>query len=443
MDWKKLLSPQRYLREDIPADLWIDVRTEFQRDFDRMIFSAPFRRLQNKTQVFPLPQKIFVHNRLTHSLEVSCVGRSLGNSVFKKIRDRLSTSEKEIVGEIGSVVSTACLVHDLGNPPFGHSGEKAISNFFVSGEGLKLKSHLNRQQINDLENFEGNANLLRLLTHQFTGRREGGYALTYASLATMVKYPFSSLLVNEKKKFGHFFSENETFNHILDHAEIPVISEEPLIYARHPLVYLVEAADDICYQIMDMEDAMKLNIISKRDIIELFMAFFCEKDDAERIKKINQTLNEVKDSNEQIAFLRAMVIGKLTEESANAFVKNYDDIMQGKFSSKLLKCIDDKPAEALRNISKIAVSQVYKHPSVVKIEIAGYNVLGFLMKEFSEAVINPDSDYSHKLMSLFPEQYIPDTDDMYDKIRGVVDFISGMTDTYAVSVYRQIMGVDL
>lgn len=443
MEWKKLLSPQRFMREDIPADKWVDVRSEFQRDFDRMIFSAPFRRLQNKTQVFPLPQKIFVHNRLTHSLEVSSVGRSLGNSVFNKIKENLKSSEKDIVSEIGSVVSTACLVHDLGNPPFGHSGEKAISNFFRTGEGASLKEHFNKQQLNDLTNFEGNANLLRLLTHQFNGRREGGYALTYASLGTIVKYPFSSLLAEEKKKYGYFYSEKSTFEHIVKHAEIPIVSENPLMYARHPLVYLVEAADDICYQIMDMEDAMKLRIMPKGDVVELFMNFFSEKIDKERIKKINKTFNEVSDSNEQIAFLRAMVIGTLTEEIASAFVENYDKIMEGSFSGKLFKLINEKPAKAMKNISEIAVKHVYRHPSVVKIEIAGYNVLGALMQEFSQAIINPDNDYSLKLISLIPEQYMNVEGDTYEKMRGIIDFVSGMTDIYAVNVYRQIKGFDL
>ncbi|MBS3999545.1 MAG: deoxyguanosinetriphosphate triphosphohydrolase [Desulfobulbaceae bacterium] len=443
MEWKKLLSPQRFMREDIPPDIWSDVRTEFQRDFDRIIFSTPFRRLQNKTQVFPLPEKIFVHNRLTHSLEVASVGRSIGNQVFKKIKSRLSAEETEIVSEIGSVVATACLVHDLGNPPFGHSGEKAISNFFVNGKGAEIKTHFNDQQFNDLAYFEGNANLLRLLTHQFNGRRKGGYALTYATLATTIKYPFSSLNVKKQKKYGHFYSENDTFRQIIEHAEIPKITDNPLMFARHPLVYLVEAADDICYQIMDMEDAMKLNIMSKNHVRELFMEFFDDKVDANRIAKIKNTVSEVTDANEQMAFIRAMVIGKLTEEAANAFVANYDSIMNGTFESKLLKCIGTKQSAALKNIGDIAFAEVYNHPSVVKIEIAGYNVLGFLMQEFSDAILNPNADYSRKLLSLFPSQYRSENDSIYDKMRSVVDFISGMTDTYAVSVYRQIKGIDI
>ena len=443
MDWKKLLSPSRFMREDISPGKWTDIRTEFQRDFDRIIFSSPFRRLQNKTQVFPLPEKIFVHNRMTHSLEVASVGRSLGNLVYNLIENELSDEEKGLVCEMGSVVATACLVHDLGNPPFGHSGEKAISNFFLNGDGAKLKKHFNQQQYFDLAAFEGNANLLRLLTHRFNGRRDGGYAMTYASLGTTIKYPFNSLLAIEKKKYGHFFSENSTFKKIIDHCDIPRVSEKPAVFARHPLVYLVEASDDICYQVMDMEDAMKLGIIRKEYLTELFMEFFCKKKDAGRINKIRQTLKEVSDDNEQMAFLRAMVIGKLTEEVAKAFVDNYDSIMNGTFESKLLKCIDNKPAEAMSNISKIAVKQVYKHPSVVKIEIAGYNVLGELMSEFTNAIINSDNDYSRKLMSLFPEQYLPETDDMYGKMRAVTDFVSGMTDIYAVNVFRQIKGVDL
>ncbi len=443
MNWKKLLSPQRFMREDIPPGKWVDIRSEFQRDFDRIIFSSPFRRLQSKTQVFPLPEKTFVHNRMTHSLEVASVGRSLGNLVFNMLENKLCNSDAGIVSEIGSVVATACLVHDMGNPPFGHSGEKAISNFFHKGEGVILKKHFNEQQYNDLAAFEGNANLLRLLTHKFRGRREGGYAMTYASLGTIIKYPYSSLLSKDKKKYGHFYSENEPFEKIIKHCGIPKISENPLIFARHPLVYLVEAADDICYQVMDMEDAMKLNIIHKNQLIELYMDFFNPKTDAGRIRKINQTIKEVSDSNEQMAFLRAMVIGKLTEETANAFVDNYNEIMQGSFESKLLKHIDEKPLKALKNIAEIAIKEVYKHPSVVKIEIAGYNVLGALMSEFTNALLNTESDYSEKILSLLPAQYLPESDNMYDKMRSVTDFISGMTDKYAVNVYRQIKGIDL
>ena len=278
MDWHTLLSAKRLGLEQYHRD-HPENRSEFQRDYDRLVFSAPFRRLQNKTQVFPLPGSVFVHNRLTHSLEVSCVGRSLGNDVARLLVGRHPELAATYVPEIGAVVSAACLAHDLGNPPFGHSGERAISTFFSEGRGQSLRhpqpdgSCLTAEQWEDLTHFEGNANAFRLLTHQFEGRRQGGFVLlthqfegrrqggfvlTYTTLASIVKYPYASSLAGAKSKFGFFTTEEDTFRRIADELGMRRLQDSPLRYARHPLVYLVEAADDICYQIMDIEDAYKL-----------------------------------------------------------------------------------------------------------------------------------------------------------------------------------------
>ena len=268
MDWNKLISAKRFGLEEYHRERQ-ENRSEFQRDYDRLIFSAPFRRLQNKTQVFPLPGSIFVHNRLTHSLEVSCVGRSLGNDVSKALLERHPELGGSYLTEIGSIVSAACLAHDLGNPPFGHSGERAISTFFSEGKGLPLKEELSEAQWEDLIHFEGNANAFRLLTHQFEGRRKGGFVLTYSTLASIVKYPYSSKLAGQKSKFGFFKPEEESFRRIADELGMKQLSNEPLKYARHPLVYLVEAADDICYQLMDIEDAHKLKLLTTAETQEL------------------------------------------------------------------------------------------------------------------------------------------------------------------------------
>jgi dGTPase len=420
-----------------------DIRSEFQRDYDRLIFSSPFRRLQNKTQVFPLPGSVFVHNRLTHSLEVASVGRSLGNLVYDKIKPLLSDGEKILVREIDTAVATACLAHDLGNPPFGHSGEKAISHFFAEGEGKKIKDKISPVEYEDLVSFEGNANLLRLLTHQFQGRRKGGYALTFASLGTMIKYPYDSSQSGKKKKFGYFQTEKETFSELMTVLEIPQLDSRKYIYARHPLVYLVEAADDICYQVMDLEDAHKLNIISRDLIDELFLGFFTGANDHIKRDKIKQTLIEVSDPNEQVAFLRAMVIGQMVNAAANVFADRYDEIMKGTYQGKLLKEMEPYLDDALKNCEEVAFRQVYNHPSVIKIEISGYNVIGALLEEFYRAVMDPDSDYSKKMLSLMPLQYQSQTSDDYKKARSVVDFISGMTDVYAVDLYKQIRGLQL
>ena len=253
MNWNQLLSDKRFGMEEY-HDRKHD-RTDFQRDYDRLIFSAPFRRLQNKTQVFPLPGNIFVHNRLTHSLEVSCVGRSMGNNVARGLMNKYPEQSASFF-EIGSIVAAACLAHDMGNPPFGHSGERAISSYFMEGNGKNLEMKVRDEggRWEDFIHFEGNANAIRLLTNQFIGRRKGGFAMTYSTLASIVKYPYSSELSGTKGKFGYFQSEEETYNRIANELGIHTLQQNPSRYVRYPLVYLVEAADDICYQIMDIED---------------------------------------------------------------------------------------------------------------------------------------------------------------------------------------------
>ena len=277
MDWKKLISAKRLGMEAFHTEGGDD-RSDFLRDYDRLIFSAPFRRLQNKTQVFPLPGSIFVHNRLTHSLEVSCVGRSLGNRVSRALLKRHPELADSLVGEIGNIVSAACLAHDLGNPPFGHSGERAISAYFTEGKGQVLRNQLTAEEWDDIIHFEGNANAFRLLTHQFNGRRRGGFALTYSTLASIVKYPYSSYYAGGKSKFGFFHTEAETYRTIADELGLIRLSAEgePLRYCRHPLVFLVEAADDICYQVMDIEDAYKLKILTHDETVSLLAPFIEE-----------------------------------------------------------------------------------------------------------------------------------------------------------------------
>ena len=249
MNWNKLLSTTRLGMEDWTSSDKAEDRSQFQRDYDRIIFSSPFRRMQNKTQVFPLPQHIFVHNRLTHSLEVASVGRSLGNLLAEKII--LKYPGNQLISEIGTIVSTACLAHDLGNPPFGHSGEAAISNFFEKGAGKEFEKQLTKGEWKDFTHFDGNANAFRILTHQFNGKRPGGFALTYSTLAGIVKYPFESVHA-KKPKFGFFQSEKDDYKKIANHLEIESKPDSSDSFCRHPLVYLVEAADDICYQIMDL-----------------------------------------------------------------------------------------------------------------------------------------------------------------------------------------------
>ncbi|MBN1463873.1 MAG: deoxyguanosinetriphosphate triphosphohydrolase [Paludibacteraceae bacterium] len=436
MNWNSLLSNKRFGMEDLHLKNHDD-RTEFQRDYDRLIFSAPFRRLQNKTQVFPLPGSVFVHNRLTHSLEVACVGRSLGNGVSKKIQQQYGQVVSPFMDEIGAIVSAACLAHDLGNPPFGHSGEKAIATYFSEGEGAFLKDKMTLNQWKDIITFEGNANAFRLLTHQFNGRRKGGFALTYSTLASIAKYPYSSAYAEKKQKFGFFQSEKDDFTKIAH--ELGLIALEKEKYVRHPLVYLVEAADDICYEIMDIEDAHKLKILTTEETQDLLLAFIPH----ERIKRVRETLQIVSDTNEQIAYLRSTVIGLLIDACVDAFILNETSILKGTFASSLIKNIPETQKNAYELCEILSKKRIYKSKDVVDIEIAGYNIIYTLINKFSTAVLQPEKSYSNMLLSRIPQQYQTDSANEYGKILAVLDFISGMTDIYALDLYKKINGMSL
>jgi dGTPase len=440
MNWDKLLSNKRLGMDDWKHGTDPEDRSQFQRDYDRIIFSSPFRRMQNKTQIFPLPEHIFVHNRLTHSLEVASVGRSLGNLLADRLMDDFC--HNKLIREIGTIVSAACLAHDLGNPPFGHSGEAAISNFFENGAGKEFKDKLTVREWNDFARFDGNANAFRLLTHQFNGKRPGGFALTLPTLASIVKYPYESLLSTEQK-FGFFQSEKEDYKLIAEELQIPVKTAEGMAYARYPLVYLVEAADDICYQIMDLEDACKLGILSHEKVKDLYMGFYDTVEDREGIINIESTLKKVTDKNEQISYLRAGIIGKLVRESMCAFFDNYDDILKGTFGRSLTGSLREKQACAMSEIIKISFSDIYEYRSVVEIEIAGYKIIGTLLEEFIGAVIDPGGRYNKKILELLPKQYNPQSENLYHQIQSAVDFISGMTDIYALDLYRKIKGINL
>ena len=418
-----------------------DDRTEFQRDYDRLIFSAPFRRLQNKTQVFPLPGSVFVHNRLTHSLEVSCVGRSLGNDVASQLLKKHPALADSHISEIGSIVSAACLAHDLGNPPFGHSGEKAISTYFSEGQGMALKKELSPMEWDDLTHFEGNANAFRILTHQFEGRRKGGFVMTYSTLASIVKYPFSSQLAGKKSKFGFFLSEEADYQKIARELGIIQLSkpDEPLRYARHPLVYLVEAADDICYQMMDIEDAHKLKLLTHDETKGLYMLFFDEK----RKKRIEEVCRIVTDVNEQIAYLRSSVIGALIKECTRVFTENEKKILAGEFEGALIKHICSPLKEAYDNCSAIAFQRIYRSSDVLDIELAGFRVISTLIDLMINAVRSPEKAYSQLLINRISGQYNVNAPTLYGKIQAVLDYISGMTDVYALDLYRKIKGNSL
>ena len=447
MHWDQLLSNKRLGQEGLSNRN--DDRTEFQRDYDRLIFSAPFRRLQNKTQVFPLPGSIFVHNRLTHSLEVSSVGRSLGNDVSRLLLERHPQLADTHFTELGSIVSAACLAHDLGNPPFGHSGEKAIGTYFSEGDGQFLRTYvcedtgdcLNHKQWDDLIHFEGNANAFRLLTHHFNGRRKGGFVMTYSTLASIVKYPFSSDLAGDKHKFGFFRSEVEDYCRIADELGILKLDapEGSYRYARYPLVYLVEAADDICYQVMDIEDSHKLKLLTTDQVKNLLLNYF----EGEKRNHIAERMETLEDVNEQIVYLRSCVINCLEQECVRVFVEHEDEFLSGTFPGPLIKYISEVPRRAYQECEKMAFSNIYHCKDVVDIEIAGYKVITQLTDLMIKAVTHPEKAFSKLLINRVSPQYQILAPTLYERVMAVLDYISGMTDVFALDLYRKINGMSL
>ena len=443
MEWKQLISNKRLGQEQRHTERHDD-RSEFKRDYDRLIFSAPFRRLQNKTQVFPLPGSVFVHNRLTHSLEVASVGMSLGNDVAQRLIDmRHPELRGTLFEEIGQIVSTACLAHDLGNPPFGHSGEKAIQTFFTEGPGKELQKQVSPAFWDDITHFEGNANAFRLLTHQFKGRRPGGFVMCYSTIASIVKYPFASSAASKKGKFGFFQSEQDTYKRIADEMGIICVSKpgEPLRYVRHPLVYLVEAADDICYEIMDLEDAHKLKIITFEQTQRLMLDFFDEETQQHILQRIES--EQLTDKNEQIVYLRACVIGKLENECVNTFIEYEDEILAGSFTGSLVDHISPLQRDAYHRCAEVSVQRIYRSRPVLDVELSGYKIMETLMQQMVEAVMHPDRYYSQQLIGRVSSQYHIDDPDLEVRLMAVIDYISGMTDVYALDVYQKINGISL
>ena len=437
MNWNQLICDKRLGMEEFHDDRH-HTRSDFQRDYDRLIFSSPFRRLQNKTQVFPLPGSIFVHNRLTHSLEVSSVGRSMGNEIALRLRDKYaSVSWTQKLDCLRDIVAAACLCHDLGNPPFGHSGEKTISTYFSEGNGQALKEQVGNREWADLINFEGNANSFRLLTHRFKGRRNGGMAMTYSSLASIVKYPYSSLHAGEKGKFGFFSSEEEIFRRVATQLGMPETDSGK--FARHPLVYVTEAADDICYQIMDLEDAHKLKIIGLQEVVELLLGFFGSTD-KERMQRM---MNHLDDPNEKIAYLRSNAIGAMVVDCADVFSKNEETILAGEFRGTLVDNMNPRLKDAYAKCSATAWNKIYCAPEVVDIELAGNRIITYLLDTLMDAVMNPDKNYSRLLLNIIPGQYDTSASTLYERIQSLLDHISGMTDVYALDLFRKLNGHSL
>lgn len=436
MAWERLISDKRLGLERF-HDPRTHTRSDFQRDYDRLVFSSPFRRLQNKTQVFPLPGSIFVHNRLTHSLEVASVGRSMAREAALLLSPHANASTAERLSHLPDIVAAACLCHDLGNPPFGHSGEKTISTYFTEGNGIRLKEMLSEREWADVANFEGNANSFRVLTHQFVGRREGGFAMTYSTLASIVKYPYTSQHAGMKGKFGFFKSEEDLFRRIAGELGIP--ETEPGRFARHPLVYLVEAADDICYQIMDLEDSHRLGIVSLDEVATLLLGFF-EEDSAQRLRR---GMSHLSDPNEQVSYLRSNVIGIMVENCARSFADHEQQLLDGSLEGSLTDHLPKRLHQSYQACSRLAWEKIYNASSVVDVEIAGNRIITYLLDTLMQAVIHPERNFSKLILEKVPKQYDIHSPEVFTRVQGVLDHVSAMTDVYALDLFRKLNGHSL
>ncbi|MCX6352221.1 MAG: dNTP triphosphohydrolase [Bacteroidetes bacterium] len=445
MQWEKLFSSRRLGQSD--SNEIAQLRPGFHRDFDRIVFSTAFRHLQNKTQVVPLPETDFVHTRLTHSLETSCVGRSLGRMVGKIIIERqpeLNTKFNITEDDFGTVVATACLAHDIGNPPFGHSGEDAISDFFRGDKAIDFITGLPENFIAELQNFEGNAAGFRLLTNTNADKsaHSGGLNLTAAVLGAFTKYPkgvtpnATSKKASEKK-YGFFASDKENFKEVA--TATGLITNGDYQWKRHSLAFLMEAADDICYHIIDLEDGTKLGWVAQEEAEELLGANTLDKKDKTKLQNIFS-------SDERVGYLRAKIINQLVDETATAFIQNIDGILSGDFDESLTKNIPSQ--RQMKEIQKISLEKIYRHPSVLQIEAAGFEVLGGLLQIFLDALLGKPTQRREKIKMLLPNYSILNGDMqnpeiMQQQIHLVVEFIAGMTDRTAISLYRKISGISL
>ena len=443
MNWEQLLSLKRFgdIQKRIRSEQ-DETRLGFEVDFDRIIFSEAFRSLQDKTQVIPLSETDFVHTRLTHSLEVSVVGRTLGRRAGKALLEKYPNL-KELgytFNDFGAIVAAASVMHDIGNPPFGHSGEKAIGEYFKTGNGLKYKEQLTEKEYQDLIDFEGNANGFKILTESREGIH-GGLRLSYATLGAFMKYPKESLPKKPSKhivdkKYGFFQSEKEAFLDVVKELGMLQKSQtEDVGYYRHPLAYLVEAADDICYTIIDFEDGINLGWIDEEFALEYLIKLVKDSID----KKKYSTLKFKKD---RVSYLRALAINTLINEAIAIFLENEEKILRGEFDKSLLeKCAYEAQINDIINIS---IKQIYRSQDVVEKEVAGYKIIADLLDAFVTALNNHQNgmptNYDKLLLNLLPKEFKVHSDSVYTRIMAICTYVSRMSDSYAIRIHKKIQG---
>ncbi len=440
MQWEQLLSLRKH--GDKNKRLRIEeneTRLGFEVDYDRVIFSSAFRSLQDKTQVIPLSKTSFVHTRLTHSLEVSVVGRSLGRSVGKAILNKhpqLQRVHGYHFNDFGAIVAAAALAHDIGNPPFGHSGEKAIGDYFLNGNGKRFKEQLTDNEYQDLVDFEGNANGFKILTESKNGV-EGGLRLTYATLGAFMKYPKQSLPKKptshvSDKKFGVFQSETAFFKEVV--TDLGLLNRTNTAYARHPLAFLVEAADDICYTIIDFEDGINLGLIEEEMALEYLINLV-------RNNLKTEVYSKLKTLKNRLAYLRSLAISTLIGEAATIFIENEAAILNGTFSEALLAKSQYKAQIA--DIIKISIQKVYQSNEVMEKEIAGYTILTTLLDAFttaSENYSNGETRHYDKLLLQMFDVDFNKSQSVYEYLMESCSYISRLTDGNALQIFQKIKG---
>lgn len=437
MNWTQLLSHKRpgdskYLPHD-------ETRSRFEQDFDRIVFSHPFRKLQDKTQVFPLPEDDFVHTRLTHSLEVSSVGRSLGKNAGSFLLEKYPELKEKgySVHDFGAIVGAAALAHDLGNPPFGHSGEDGISSFFLTNpQGLFFQDKVSKEEWKDLITFEGNAQGLRILSG-----RSSGLKVTMATLGAFTKYPLSSSSEQDKgrksqKKFGYYQSDAGLFSELASQLSLRKIKEG--VWCRHPLTFLVEAADDICYHIIDLEDGCRLGLVPFEKVKELLAVIIKDHFSEEKLEQIPSL-------NEKLGILRAMAINQLIAECSQIFQDKEEDMMDGNFDADLTSLIPSSPI--LKKIIQLSIEQIYRSKLVLEKEAGDFEVIDHLMERFAIAAYYNYFDKPlpkhQSTLRLIPEEYkvqLDSSKSVYELLQIIIDFISGLTDTHAVRLYKTLNG---
>lgn len=447
MNWEQLLSLKRHgdttkrLRKEQN-----ETRLGFEVDYDRIIFSSAFRSLQDKTQVIPLSKTDFVHTRLTHSLEVSVVGRSLGRIAGKKLLEKhphLNQIHGYRFNDFGAIVAAAALAHDIGNPPFGHSGEKAIGEYFKNGNGQKYKSQLSEKEFRDSIDFEGNANGFRLLTETREGV-DGGLRLSYATLGAFMKYPKESLPKEPTKhiadkKFGFFQSEKNSFQEVAEELGlIQTRAGKDISFSRHPLTYLVEAADDICYTIIDFEDGINLGLISEDYALEYLIKLV---KDSINTKKYNA----LKYQEDRLSYLRALAINTLITDAIDIFVANEEAILAGTFEVSLMD--KSKYAAQITDIISLSVEKIYQSQEVIEKEIAGYKIISDILDVYTTALVRKKegnaSNYDNLMLSTLPEFYQRTELSLYQILLNTCCYVASLSDSAAVHIHNKIMGKQL